>query len=158
MIPLKNVAIVGLQSIPPGHLFVIRVQGGSTLALRTSQGNGAVLFRPQVGPTFIDWQVDLPCADLGTSGVVRSLTIPGSLDGLPTARIPGNLAIQGGAICIVARLEQTHAGFEGELLVDIATGAVVAPTNQAWYVTQWCLGLEDVYGGFHELFRHSDLG
>ena len=153
MVPLEHAAVSQLQQVPGGHLFVLQVQAVPTLGIRAALGTGAVLLPQGGSPVYLDYQADPPCVDLGVTGSACVESIPGSFTPSANARVPGNLAVIGNSMCLIAQMHASQVGFGGERFVDIATGAVTPQTDQCWYVAGWSLGIYDEHGTFHELFR-----
>jgi hypothetical protein len=160
MLPLRKVAVVPVSEVPIRHLFVVKVQQEAVLAIRARDNlrpealATVLLPRGGVPPRYLWWQAQPMGLDLGTSATARVPEVPGAVTTEVRARRPGNLAIQGKSICLIA----VHPEQDGdEVWVDLSSGKVVAVSSGHWYINNWELCFTDDEGEFHRLYGRSSV-
>jgi hypothetical protein len=158
MIPLTKVATVSLSAVAVGNLCFVSLPVGPLLALRIQipqapEAGAAIIFEASQPPTFAAFEHDNPsCLDLGVKPAIRVSSLPAEFSADNAAVRPGNLAIQGKSVCIVAQIETQARGVSPQMYVELSTGIKVAANGDRWLARSWQIGFEDGQQ-FHKLYE-----
>lgn len=157
MIPFAGAATVPFSEVPIGHLVTLGPPFSPVIALRIQliqapANHAAVMFEAGAPPTYVHFDENPLCLDLGKFAVVRVPFDAAQFSTDHNYSTPGNLAIQGSSTCIIALLQQSRGASPRKLLFEATTGKQVDGTYDQWFVRSWQLGVADDTR-FHKVFE-----
>ncbi len=151
MIRLNSLRESALQSVPAGHLAILRHSGAKYVICCKSKTEGVisiVYLLDNAAPRFEQFRTqDVSCIDLGPFTVIAKPDLA-SFSSDTRYSAAGNLLVDDEGLVMICQ----RSDYGDEVRIDVQTGETRESIKGTWYVPAWELGIGGQDGKFSRLY------